>query len=224
MSAAVDVISPTEISTSALISLSQILHYLVPSFHSTTQTISDGTDHTAPATLRGLAPDQVLVLINGKRRHTSSLINVNGTVGRGSVGTDFDAIPVSAIDRIEILRDGAAAQYGSDAIGGVINIILKDQTNVFSLNTMLNPTLYGDGTEFLLSTNYGLNLGKSGFVNVSAEYKQREALNRAGNYTGNIYSDNDSLDALLIEQNDFFGKLTDYDDQQIMQIGSSKKI
>ncbi|NOQ70653.1 MAG: TonB-dependent receptor [Crocinitomix sp.] len=221
--AAVDVISPTDISTSAQISLSQILHYLVPSFHSTSQTISDGTDHTAPATLRGLAPDQVLVLVNGKRRHTSSLINVNGTVGRGSVGTDFDAIPVSAIDRIEILRDGAAAQYGSDAISGVINIILKDQTNVFSLNTMLNPTLYGDGTEFLLSTNYGLDLGKGGFVNISAEYKQREALNRAGNYIGNIYTDNDSLDALLIEQNDFFGQLTDYNEHQIMQIGSSKK-
>ncbi len=221
--AAVDVISPADISTSAQISLSQILHYLVPSFHSTPQTISDGTDHTAPATLRGLAPDQVLVLVNGKRRHTSSLINVNGTVGRGSVGTDFDAIPVSAIDRIEILRDGAAAQYGSDAISGVINIILKDQTNVFSLNTMLNPTLYGDGTEFLLSTNYGLDLGKSGFVNVSAEYKQREAVNRAGNYWGNVYTENDSMDALLIEQNDFFGQLTDYDDRQIMQIGSSKK-
>jgi iron complex outermembrane receptor protein len=221
--APVDVISPTDISTSAQITLSQVLHYLVPSFHSTAQTISDGTDHIAPSTLRGLAPDQVLVLVNGKRRHTSSLINLNGTVGRGSVGTDFDAIPVSAIDRIEILRDGAAAQYGSDAISGVINIILKDQTNVFSLNTMLNPTLYGDGTEFLLSTNYGLDLGKSGFVNISAEYKQRAAVNRAGNFTGNVYSTNDSLDAILIEQNDFFGQLEDYNDQQIMQIGSSKK-
>lgn len=221
--AAVDVISPTDISTSAQITLSQVLHYLVPSFNSTSQTISDGTDHIAPATLRGLAPDQILVLVNGKRRHTSSLINVNGTIGRGSVGTDFDAIPVSAIDRIEILRDGAAAQYGSDAISGVINIILKDQTNVFSLNTMINPTLYGDGTEFLLSTNYGLDLGKSGFVNVTAEYKQREAINRAGNYTGNIYSTNDSLDAELIEKNDFFGQLSEYNDRQIMQIGSSKK-
>lgn len=110
--------------------MNQLLNYVAPSFSSNTQSISDGTDHIDPASLRGLGPDQVLVLINGKRRHNTALVNVNGTFGRGSVGTDLNAIPVAAIERIEILRDGASAQYGSDAIAGVINIILKDDTGL----------------------------------------------------------------------------------------------
>lgn len=126
----VDVIDMTELNNVApQVNLNQILNYVAPSFTSNTQTISDGTDHIDPASLRGLGPDQVLVLINGKRRHTSSLINVNGTFGRGSVGTDLNAIPAAAIQRIEVLRDGAAAQYGSDAIAGVINIILNKNVN-----------------------------------------------------------------------------------------------
>ena len=96
------------------------------SFISTPQTIADGSDHVDPASLRGLGPDQVLVLVNGKRRHRSALMHVNGTFGRGTVGTDLNAIAVGSIKRIEILRDGAAAQYGSDAIAGVINIVTKD--------------------------------------------------------------------------------------------------
>ena len=112
------------------VELSQILNFIAPSFQSARQTISDGTDHVDPAQLRGLGTDQVLVLINGKRRHQSALVNVNGTVNRGSVGTDMSAIPATAIERIEILRDGAAAQYGSDAIAGVINIVLKKRTGV----------------------------------------------------------------------------------------------
>lgn len=126
----VDVINVSEIINQApQVNLNQILNYVAPSFSSNTQTISDGTDHIDPASLRGLGPDQVLVLINGKRRHSSSLVNVNGTFGRGSVGTDLNAIPASAIKRIEVLRDGAAAQYGSDAIAGVINIVLNTKTN-----------------------------------------------------------------------------------------------
>ena len=114
------------------IDLNQLLTYSAPSFQSARQTISDGTDHVDPAQLRGLGSDQVLVLINGKRRHQSALVNVNGTVNRGQVGTDLNAIPVSAIERVEVLRDGAAAQYGSDAIAGVINIVLKNKPNVLS--------------------------------------------------------------------------------------------
>jgi len=132
--AAVDIVSPRQLTNSSQIELSHILHYLIPSFHSTHQTIADGTDHIDPATLRGLGPDQVLVLINGKRRHSSSLLNVNGTIGRGSVGTDFNAIPIAAIEKIEVLRDGAASQYGSDAIAGVINIILKKQTEIIQID------------------------------------------------------------------------------------------
>ena len=106
------------------------MNYVAPSFTSTSQTISDGTDHIDPAALRGLGPDQVLVLINGKRRHNTSLVNVNSTVGRGSVGTDMNAIPSFAIKRIEILKDGASAQYGSDAVAGVINIVLKNSQDL----------------------------------------------------------------------------------------------
>lgn len=131
----IDVLDIEELSTAApQVNLNQMLNYVAPSFSSNTQTIADGTDHIDPASLRGLGPDQVLVLINGKRRHTSSLINLNGTFGRGSVGTDLNAIPVVAIDRIEVLGDGAAAQYGSDAIAGVINIVLTDDTDELNID------------------------------------------------------------------------------------------
>lgn len=107
----IDVLDIKQLSTAVpQVNLNQMLNFVAPSFSSNTQTISDGTDHMDPASLRGLGPDQVLVLVNGKRRHNSSLVNVNGTFGRGSVGTDLNAIPVVAISRIEVLRDGASAQ------------------------------------------------------------------------------------------------------------------
>ena len=127
---AVDIIDIQEVATqNGNIELNRILQYLAPSFNATKQSGADGAEHIDPASLRGLGPDQTLVLINGKRRHQSSLINIFGTRGLGNTGTDFNAIPASAIERIEILRDGAAAQYGSDAIAGVINIVLRRGTN-----------------------------------------------------------------------------------------------
>ena len=120
----IDIVSAAELTAGGYTETSQMLQSLVPSFNFPRATIGDGTDHIRPATLRGLAPYQVLVLVNGKRRHTSSLVNVNGTIGRGSVSVDLNSIPSAAIGRIEVLRDGAAAQYGSDAIAGVINIVL----------------------------------------------------------------------------------------------------
>ncbi len=129
----VDVINVKEISTqSGRLEVNEILQYLAPSFNANKQSGSDGADHIDPASLRGLGPDQTLVLINGKRRHSSSLINVFGTRGRGNTGTDLNAIPAAAIKRIEILRDGASAQYGSDAIAGVINLVLNDNINEFN--------------------------------------------------------------------------------------------
>src|SRR5207244_2894150 len=107
---------------------------LAPSSTFPRPTSSDGSDPVRPATLRGLGPDQVLVLINGKRRHQTGLIHINSTIGRGSTGVDLNAIPVSAIERIEILRDGAAAQYGSDAIAGVINLVLKSGAKPVTLS------------------------------------------------------------------------------------------
>ncbi len=216
--APVDIISPKDISNTNQIELSTILHYITPSFHSTPQTIADGTDHIDPATLRGLGPDQVLVLVNGKRRHSSSLLNVNGTLGRGTVGTDFNAIPVAAIDRIEILRDGATSQYGSDAIAGVINIILKKQTKDIVIDSRAQINTKGDGLTRYVGTNFGLNVGEKGFINVSAEYRNRNATNRAGNYTGTVYSDDITEDNALINANNFYNQ-TGYENQQVMQIG-----
>lgn len=132
---AIDVIDVKDITTqSGKIEINQILQYVAPSFNANKQSGSDGADHVDPASLRGLGPDQTLVLINGKRRHQSSLINLFGTRGRGNTGTDLNAIPATSIKRIEILRDGASAQYGSDAIAGVINIVLNDNDEGVSGN------------------------------------------------------------------------------------------
>lgn len=219
--AAVDIISPQQLTNSSQVELSHILHYLIPSFHSTHQTIADGTDHIDPATLRGLGPDQVLVLVNGKRRHNSSLLNVNGTVGRGSVGTDFNAIPIASIERIEILRDGATSQYGSDAIAGVINIILKKQTEIIQLDNRVAINTEGDGLNVYSSANFGLKIGKEGYINVTAEYRDRESINRAGDYTGTVYSNDITTDQTLIEENNFFEQ-TGYSNKRVMEIGSAE--
>jgi iron complex outermembrane receptor protein len=125
----VDVIGSDAIVNSGQTETNKILNQLVPSFNFPQPSIADGSDALRPATLRGLSPDQTLVLINGKRRHVSSLLNINGTVGRGSAAVDMNLIPGLAIGRVEVLRDGAAAQYGSDAIAGVINIQLKNSSS-----------------------------------------------------------------------------------------------
>ena len=125
----VDVIGAKEIANTGQTETNKILNQLVPSFNFPQPSIADGSDALRPATLRGLSPDQTLVLINGKRRHVSALLNINGTVGRGSAAVDLNLIPGLAISRVEVLRDGAAAQYGSDAIAGVINIQLKNASH-----------------------------------------------------------------------------------------------
>ncbi len=125
----VDVIGADALATSGLGETNKILNKLVPSFNFPQPSINDGTDVIRPATLRGLSPDQTLVLVNGKRRHVTALLNVNGSVGRGAAAVDLNAIPALAIERIEVLRDGASSQYGSDAIAGVINVQLKKGAN-----------------------------------------------------------------------------------------------
>jgi iron complex outermembrane receptor protein len=195
----IDVISMKDIATQGpQVNLNQILNYVAPSFTSNTTTIADGTDHVDPASLRGLGPDQVLVLVNGKRRHSSSLVNVNGTFGRGSVGTDLNAIPSGAIKKIEILRDGAAAQYGSDAIAGVINIVLKENTGELQLNVTnganfsknANEQTGGvDGATTNVSANYGVALGeKGGYVNFTGDFDVRQDYNRMKEWEGTIYN------------------------------------
>jgi iron complex outermembrane recepter protein len=121
----IDIITAEALLNSGQTETNKLLNQLVPSFNFPQPSLTDGTDSLRPATLRGLAPDQVLVLINGKRRHQSALVNLNGSVGRGSTAVDLNTIPPLAIERIEVLRDGAASQYGSDAIAGVINVQLK---------------------------------------------------------------------------------------------------
>ncbi|MCB1051296.1 MAG: TonB-dependent receptor [Acidobacteria bacterium] len=177
--APVDVVPVSEIaSETGQLDLGQLLQFTAPSFNSNRQSGSDGSDHVDAATLRGLGPDQVLVLINGKRRHTSSLVYLFGSRARGNVGTDLNTIPVAAIKRIEILRDGAAAQYGSDAIAGVINIVLRDDTG---LDLTASGAIYseGDGENEQVALNYGHAIGERGVINLTGEFLNREKTNRS---------------------------------------------
>jgi len=181
----VDVIGGDTIGEASQTETNQILNTIAPSFNATHLSITDGTDHIDPADLRGLGPEHVLVLINGKRLHQSSLINVyNG----GTVGVDLNAIPPAAIARIEILRDGAASQYGSDAIAGVINIVLKDTVDVVDLYTMTGITGSGDGAQFKLGGNTGFKLGDRGFANVTGEFFARARTNRSGPWPDDIFA------------------------------------
>lgn len=186
--APIDIIDVRQVTAkTGQLDVNQLLQFVAPSFNSNRQTGSDGADHVDPASLRGLGPDQTLVLINGKRQHQSSLVTLFGTRGRGNTGTDLNTIPAAAIERIEILRDGAAAQYGSDAIAGVINIVLKTSTNQLTAN--VNYGAYQatyrfdnqkfDGGNLNVNANYGFRLGKSGFINLTGDYNQRQHTNRA---------------------------------------------
>ena len=187
---AIDFIDIAQAATkSSQVEINQFLQYVIPSFNATKQSGADGADHIDPATIRGLGPDQTLVLVNGKRRHQASLINLYGTRGRGNSGTDLNAIPISAIKRIELLRDGASAQYGSDAIAGVINIVLKDTDNELNVSSTLgfhnadsdhiSPNSL-DGFTYKLGLNYGTKINKGGFINFSAEALSTENTLRPG--------------------------------------------
>ncbi len=226
--------------------ITSILNYVAPSFNSTPQTVADGTDHIDPASVRGLGPDQTLVLLNGKRRYTTALVNLNGTMGRGSVGTDLNAIPAAAIDKIELLRDGAAAQYGSDAIAGVLNIQLNNDINKgkASLSYGLNSTSYEsythansgnfvsgidpvymkrnvtDGQKLQATINYGWQLGKTkgSFINLTAVFEKREPTVRSGERAGNI-DDRRSGDAASTFLLDSLGVTRDFFQ---MRVGQSR--
>lgn len=208
----VDVINLKEIKeASPQITVNEILNYAAPSFTSNAQAIADGTDHVQPASLRGLGPDQLLVLINGKRRHKSALVNVNGSFGRGNVGTDLSTIPTNAIERIEILRDGAAAQYGSDAIAGVINIVLKTSTNELELEIItganftseIDPDNNIDGEKFNIGINYGFPIQEDkGFINFTGNVNYRGATNRMQEYTGAVFNGYNSIENVA-SQNGF---------------------
>jgi len=174
----VDVIPREQIESSPSTETSQIIQKIAPSFNFPRPTITDGTDTVRPATLRGLGPDQLLVMVNGKRRHASALVNANNSVGRGSSGVDLNAIPASAIQSIEILRDGASAQYGSDAIAGVINLVLKSDAEPLSVSAKGGMTTHGDGQVIDTSLSGGFRLGR-GAIFATGEYRNRYETNRA---------------------------------------------
>ncbi|MFO8098935.1 MAG: TonB-dependent receptor, partial [Salinibacter sp.] len=164
---------------SAQTDLNQLLTYTAPSFQANRQSAADATEFIDPASLRGLPPDQVLVLVNGKRRHKSSLINTLQTAGNGAAGTDLNALPAAAVEQIEVLRNGAAAQYGSDAIAGVLNVQLKEDTDQLTANVTTGVHREGDGELLEADASYGFGLGEDGFVNVTGTYRNRGRTNRA---------------------------------------------
>ena len=174
----VDIYGAEEIARLGEVDLAEVLGRIAPSFNSTRLSAGDGAAlHVA--TLRGMNGDQVLVLVNGKRRHGVAFAKVLAVSGQGTTGTDLRAIPVHAIERIEVLREGAASQYGSDAIAGVINIVLKDDASGVSASTFLGRTSRGDGMRLFTSANAGVPLG-DGFFNITMEVARQEVTNRAG--------------------------------------------
>lgn len=200
--APVDVISATQIQHTGTTDLAQALSQELPSLNFTHPAVTDGTDSLRPATLRGMSPDQTLVLINSKRAHQSSLVNLNGSIGYGSAAFDLNTIPAAALGTVEVLRDGAAAQYGSDAIAGVLNLRLKEARDGGGLSvtggfydTDVNYNLGGapqptgvalpgsrhldDGATVTVSGWKGIDLG-NGFVTITAEYKDQQHTTRAG--------------------------------------------
>ena len=177
----IDNISASELTNTGQPTVDKMLTYKVPSFNSTNQTISDATAHFDPADLRGLGPSRTLVLVNGKRKNQSALVYINDTPGKGEVGVDLKSIPTAAIERIEVLRDGASAQYGSDAIAGVINMVLKKGVEYTTVNARTGVTTEGDGFNLGVDLNTAINVGDNGgFFNFTIGYYEQEETNRAG--------------------------------------------
>ena len=184
----IDVLSPADLKASGATDLATALNTLLPSLDFPRPAINDGNDAIRPATLRGLSPDQVLVLVDGKRYHTTSLVNYNSSVGRGSAPVDLNSIPISAIDHIEVLRDGASAQYGSDAIAGVINVVLKHGARKGDNSITVNGGIMdkGDGAQNGIQGSVGIPLGGSGdsapgWARLAWNYQNALTTNRAEN-------------------------------------------
>ena len=184
----VDVVSAPELAATGQTDLAQQLQFTSPSFNSQKYGVNGATNFADPASLRGLAPDQTLVLVNGKRRHQFSALNLNVAPGLGTVVTDLNSIPTAAVGRIEVLRDGAAAQYGSDAIAGIINLTLKDSPDEGSISVTSGINEQGDGFTIKAALNNGISLGQDqGFLNFTLEHFSTDGTNRSDPYTGSLY-------------------------------------
>lgn len=175
----VDVFNTETIREVAFTDTNDVIKTLVPSFNISRQPISDGGTFIRPAQLRGMPTDKTLVLVNSKRRHRAALVSIGGS---GTQGPDIATIPTAALKTVEVLRDGAAAQYGSDAIAGVINFILKDNTEGASLTVDTGGYSEGDGDQVTVQGNIGLPLGESGFLSISGEFSESEATSRGEQY------------------------------------------
>lgn len=175
-----DIIGVAEFTQQGATDITSMLSSLVPSFNVNDQPINDASSLVRPANLRGMASDHTLVLVNGKRRHRSAAITfLGGGLSDGAQGVDLSNIPASSLQQIEVLRDGAAAQYGSDAIAGVINFVLNDNDDGGMFEVRLGQYGHGDGELVQIQGNLGLSPGKNGFINISAEYKQQAATDRS---------------------------------------------
>jgi iron complex outermembrane receptor protein len=175
----IDVLSEDDIAGVPFTDTNDILKTLVPSYSLQRQPISDGASFIRPATLRGMPTDKTLVLVNSKRRHRSALVQIGGS---GTQGPDIATIPSSALKSVEVLRDGAAAQYGSDAIAGVINFVLKDNDEGGSFSIGTGQYYEGDGEQLTMTGNLGFALGDSGFFSLSAEYSDTNSTSRSEQY------------------------------------------
>jgi iron complex outermembrane receptor protein len=181
----IDIITPETLEATGTTELATALARALPSLNFPRPAIADGSSGVRPAQLRGLAPDQVLILVNGKRRHISAMVNVNFTIGRGSAAVDLNAIPIAAIERIEVLRDGASAQYGSDAIAGVVNLVLKGSGSGGSIAANVGEYSKGDGKQWQLAGDAGLGFaGGNGSVHLAAQTGHQAITSRAGAYQG----------------------------------------
>ena len=176
----IDNISVKELQATGQTSIDQMLNFAVPSYNASNQTVSDATAHFDPADLRGLGPSRTLVLVNGKRKNQSALVYVNDTPGKGEVGVDMKSIPTAAIERVEVLRDGASAQYGSDAVAGVVNIILKKNISFTEVNVSSGVTSRGDGFNGAADVNHTFTFNEGGFVNTTLGLSYQDFTNRAG--------------------------------------------
>lgn len=176
----VDVISGDEFNNMGFADLDEMLRTSVPSYNVDRFSISDAATLVRPANLRGLPPDNILVMVNGKRRHRSGVIaELGGSLAAGSQGADISAIPPLAFRQTEILRDGAAAQYGSDAIAGVLNFVLKDDPDGFTMEARTGEYAEGDGNLTQFATNFGLPLGDDGFINVTGQWMEQDPTSRS---------------------------------------------
>lgn len=176
----IDIFGAKDLQATGQTSFDKALQYRVPSFNTVNTPVNDATTLLDPYEIRNMGPSRTLILVNGKRKNLSSLLYVQFSPGRGETGVDLSAIPTDAIKRVEILRDGASAQYGSDAIAGVMNVILKDRYEYTSLNLNSGITAKGDGASYGLTLNSGGNFGSKGYVNYTIGVNQNDNAVRSG--------------------------------------------